>query len=143
MSKRRQVTPLRIVRIFLVMLASGFASGCASTNHLPTRPPDARFGQAMGTVMAEESSRLPATPAATEMPEPATRIIDAIQQIGTLEDAALDEVSGMAASRTIPGVLFAINDSGAPAMLFAFDDSGAHLRQWHLEADNRDWEDMA
>ncbi|NND93093.1 MAG: hypothetical protein HKN42_19710 [Granulosicoccus sp.] len=28
-------------------------------------------------------------------------------------------------------------------MLFAFDDSGAHLRQWHLEADNRDWEDMA
>jgi len=52
-------------------------------------------------------------------------------------------VSGFAASRAVPGVLYAINDSGNSATLFALSESGQHLAQWTVKGRNRDWEDMA
>ena len=55
-----------------------------------------------------------------------------------------DESSGLAASRTQPGVYFTHDDSGGLPEIFAFDATGAWLGTWRLEgASLVDWEDMA
>ncbi|MFK7999504.1 MAG: hypothetical protein AB8H86_07900 [Polyangiales bacterium] len=61
---------------------------------------------------------------------------------GSIAEPDLDELSGLVASRTQPGVYFAINDSGDPD-IFAMDETGAALGRYHLDgARNRDFEDI-
>jgi len=61
-----------------------------------------------------------------------------------VEPAELDEISGAAASRTHPGVIWLHNDSGNEAAVFAVDTSGAELGRVALpDLAARDWEDMA
>ncbi len=56
----------------------------------------------------------------------------------------LRELSGLVASRTQPGVLYAHNDSGDAARFFALDTAGQLLATFSLEgARARDWEDVA
>ena len=63
---------------------------------------------------------------------------------GEIADPALDELSGLVASRRHPGVLWAHNDSGATAEVFAVSDTGAALGTYDLPgAQNIDWEDIA
>ncbi|AKF09293.1 hypothetical protein [Sandaracinus amylolyticus] len=66
-------------------------------------------------------------------------------ETGHVQNAALDEVSGIVASRAHPGVLWAHNDSGDGPRLFAIDAAGGASRgEWVLEgASARDWEDVA
>jgi hypothetical protein len=55
----------------------------------------------------------------------------------------LEETSGVALSRTYPGILWSHNDSGNQAGLFATDTLGADRGRFViLGARNRDWEDM-
>jgi hypothetical protein len=57
---------------------------------------------------------------------------------------ALNETSGVAASRALPGVYWTHNDSGGEVAVFAVDSTGAVLGRVRLEgAFNRDWEDIA
>lgn len=54
------------------------------------------------------------------------------------------ESSGIAVSRTHPGVLWTHDDSGGPATLFAVDSTGRLLGQVRVTgARNKDWEDIA
>lgn len=63
---------------------------------------------------------------------------------GLVTDKAMDEISGMAASRTHPGRYWAINDSGNTAQLHLMDGSGRHLASVDaVGARNVDWEDLA
>jgi hypothetical protein len=63
---------------------------------------------------------------------------------GTVAEPLLNELSGLAASRAHPGVLYAHNDSGDSARFFAMSDTGAALGEFRLQgAAARDWEDMA
>lgn len=63
---------------------------------------------------------------------------------GLLEHDAIDEASGLAASRLNPGVLWTLNDSGDEPRLFALDAAGRHLGVYRLlGAEARDWEDLA
>lgn len=63
--------------------------------------------------------------------------------LGTLA-AVLPETSGIAASRTHPGVFWLENDSGNPADIFAVDRSATLLATIHLMgAMNTDWEDLS
>lgn len=64
---------------------------------------------------------------------------------GRVREEALDEVSGIVASRAHAGVLWAHNDSGDGPRLFALDAHGGVSRgEWVLEgASARDWEDIA
>lgn len=63
---------------------------------------------------------------------------------GTLADPAIAEASGLAASRSQPGVLWTHNDSGDDARIFAIDPTGATLGTFVLDgASAVDWEDMA
>ncbi|MGQ7845341.1 hypothetical protein ACUNV4_12740 [Granulosicoccus sp. 3-233] len=83
----------------------------------------------------------PVTSAAVKAPPPL--LIEKAGQTGQIENPALDEISGLAVSRQVPGVLFAVNDSGNAAELYAMSETGADLAHWKVNARNRDWEDMA
>ncbi|MBI1318907.1 MAG: hypothetical protein GC168_08150 [Candidatus Hydrogenedens sp.] len=63
---------------------------------------------------------------------------------GPLSYAPLAEISGIAASRSQPGVLWAHADSGDGANLYALDHTGALLAVYTLDGVNAiDWEDIA
>jgi endonuclease/exonuclease/phosphatase family metal-dependent hydrolase len=63
---------------------------------------------------------------------------------GRLENAEIDEASGLARSQREPGVLWVINDSGAKEILHAVDHTGASLGETELkQSTNKDWEDLA
>lgn len=64
--------------------------------------------------------------------------------VGLVTDKAMDEISGMAASRSHPGMYWAINDSGNTAQLHLMDGSGQHQASVDVRgATNVDWEDLA
>lgn len=55
----------------------------------------------------------------------------------------LEEASGLVASISNPGYLWAINDSGNPSEIFLIDDNGVIKLTCKLrKVDNRDWEDI-
>lgn len=63
---------------------------------------------------------------------------------GLLEHAALNEASGLAASRRNPGILWTHNDSDNQSLIFALDSEGNHVAAFALPGANcRDWEDIA
>jgi hypothetical protein len=64
--------------------------------------------------------------------------------MGKLENAALRELSGIAASRRNPGVLYVHNDSGDAPRLYAINEKAQLLGVCRIEgAQTRDWEDIA
>ncbi|MDI9873148.1 hypothetical protein [Flectobacillus rivi] len=61
-----------------------------------------------------------------------------------VENQAIDEASGIAASYLNPHKFWVHNDSGGDNVLFLIDDKGHGFQQVHLEGiKNRDWEDIA
>ncbi len=61
-----------------------------------------------------------------------------------LGDAALNELSGLTASRSNPNVLYAHNDSGDSARFFAMDLDAKALGRFELDgAKANDWEDLS
>ena len=68
----------------------------------------------------------------------------AVTVVGTVASPDLVEASGMAASRTSPGVLWAHNDSRDGARVYALGPDGADLGGFNIAgALAFDWEDMA
>lgn len=62
---------------------------------------------------------------------------------GALANPELAEVSGVAASSRLTGVLYAHNDSGDSSRFFAVSSAGAQLGVFKVtDAQNVDWEDM-
>ena len=65
-------------------------------------------------------------------------------QVGTVAHTSLTEISGIAASRQNPGVIWAHDDSGDTNRVFAMSTEGTHLGMFYLGgASAVDWEDMA
>jgi len=63
---------------------------------------------------------------------------------GIVQYDAIDEASGIAASRLNSGLLWTHNDSGDSARIFAMNTHGQHRGVVTLAgAENRDWEDIA
>jgi hypothetical protein len=61
---------------------------------------------------------------------------------GTVADDKLDEISGMQASRTYPGLIWVHNDSGKERV-HAIDELGTDLGHFDIkDAKNKDWEDI-
>ena len=67
--------------------------------------------------------------------EPVTR--------GVVRLAEAIEVSGIAASRAHPGIIWMHNDSGGGPVVFAIDESGAGQGVFEIDVLAFDWEDMA
>jgi hypothetical protein len=66
------------------------------------------------------------------------------RRVGTLQSPAITELSGLAASRAHPGVLWGHNDSGDVPRIFAIDESGRLLATVHINVPvAHDWEDIA
>jgi hypothetical protein len=67
-----------------------------------------------------------------------------IETTGTVNMIGLTEISGVAASRSRPGVLWAHNDSGGAAAVTAIGAEGTDLGTWTLDGVSAlDWEDIA
>lgn len=65
-------------------------------------------------------------------------------KLGILEDPAIDESSGIVASRANPGMYWTHNDSGGGALIYAFDSRGGRRGVWRVTAARaRDWEGIA
>src|SRR5215213_4949521 len=65
-------------------------------------------------------------------------------RLAKLEDGAIDESSGVAASRRNPGLFWTHNDSGDGPFLYAFDRAGGKRGTWRVAGARAfDWEDMA
>lgn len=63
---------------------------------------------------------------------------------GLVTNKSTDEISGLAASRTHPGLYWAINDGGNTNELHLLDDRGQHRASVRVDgAPNVDWEDLA
>ncbi|MEB2777976.1 hypothetical protein SYJ56_21865 [Algoriphagus sp. D3-2-R+10] len=64
--------------------------------------------------------------------------------VATLKDDGLDEISGLACSKTLPGVIYVHNDSGGEAAVYLLDSLGNNIGKIEFsETKNRDWEDIA
>lgn len=98
-----------------------------------------------GAPASEPAAVAPAEPAAPEAPTPVQPESPAMTVTGrTLADPEINELSGLAASRLHPGVLFGINDSGGLPVVYAIDESGGTAARLRLEGiEARDWEALA
>ncbi|MBS1530306.1 MAG: hypothetical protein JSU01_08360 [Bacteroidetes bacterium] len=63
--------------------------------------------------------------------------------VNSLERQDLVEVSGVAASRLNPGILYIQNDGGNPNQVYMIDGAGANKGTLNIPEANRDWEDIA
>jgi hypothetical protein len=64
--------------------------------------------------------------------------------MGVVRSDSLSELSGLAASRRNPGVLWVHNDSGDAPRIYAINEKGDLLGACNIQgASNRDWEDIA
>jgi hypothetical protein len=73
-----------------------------------------------------------------------TKLFNDVPAINALTRQDLPEVSGVAASRINPGILYIHQDSGDPNQVYLTDGSGADKGTLTLTSvDNRDWEDIA
>jgi hypothetical protein len=74
---------------------------------------------------------------------PAQSAYESAQQIGTITDRRLDEVSGITASRRNDGVWWVHNDSGDLPRIYAINSTGKLLGIYRVVgAINVDWEDI-
>ena len=77
-------------------------------------------------------------------PAPSTGVYGPPVKLADLEDKAVDESSGLVASRTSPGNYWTHNDSGNGPVIYAFDSKGKRRGVWRVTgATSDDWEDMA
>jgi hypothetical protein len=73
-----------------------------------------------------------------------TSAFNKVPVVNPISRKDLIEISGVAASRINPGVLYIQNDSGNPSQVYLTDSSGADRGTLSLPTvPNRDWEDIA
>jgi hypothetical protein len=73
-----------------------------------------------------------------------TKLFNPVPVVNNLSRTDLLEISGVAASRINPGILYIHNDSGNPNQVYLTDSTGADKGTLTLTAvGNRDWEDIA
>lgn len=70
--------------------------------------------------------------------------VPSVEYQALITDERVDEISGLAASRRHPGVIWSLNDSGDRARVYALAPDGEVLATlWLRGARNVDWEDLA
>ena len=73
-----------------------------------------------------------------------TASVESLRQIALIEDKALSEISGLAASILLPDRLWVINDSSHPAWIYAINVNGDVEGKYSINnAQNYDWEALA
>jgi hypothetical protein len=124
-------SPRRNYRFFivvcLVLCALAAACGASGARQTPSPSQIRKQGRAAPTPRPEERAAY-GPPA----------------RLGEFGDDAVDESSGVAASRANAGLYWTHNDTGDGPFLYAFDRQGAKRGVWRVAgAKADDWEDMA
>ena len=119
--------------------------GCQQSNSAKiSNQASSSISTAPPTISPTTASSLTATTTALSANLRTCPLFGAAVQTGTLQDPAITEASGIAASRTNPGMYWVHNDSGDSARVFATDLSGAAIGRFQINgATARDWEDIA
>jgi len=78
-----------------------------------------------------------------QTPLPVSALTRELIKQGTVNDARLNEISGLAGSNYQPNLLWALNDSGHPPKLYRLNTSAVVIDVWDVKANNRDWEALA
>ena len=119
--------------------------GCQQSNSANTsNQASASASSAPPTTWPTTASSLTTTTTALSATLRTCPLFGAAVQTATMQDPAITEASGIAASRTNPGIYWVHNDSGDSARVFATDLSGAAIGRFRLQgAQARDWEDIA
>ncbi len=85
-----------------------------------------------------------ARPATNPKTAPASDAYGPPTKLAELEDRAIEESSGLIASRTSPGCYWTHNDAGNEALIYAFDSNGRRRGVWRVSgATSEDWEDIS
>lgn len=102
------------------------------------------FSKADQDYVRKETQRRRAALRAEVSDKPGTVLYGPGRELCKLANEMIDESSGLACSRQVPGVFWTHNDSGGAARLYAFDARGKDLG-WRELAEIRayDFEDMA
>ena len=88
------------------------------------------------TLHADQNSRTKTRPESSPYGPP--------KVIGTIRNEAINESSGLVASRTTPGVYWTHNDSGDGPFLYAIRTDGEYFGVWRVTgAEAIDWEDIS
>ncbi len=78
---------------------------------------------------------------ASEIQAPTIRPPVEVRQLGAFQEGPIRESSGAAASQTVPGRFWTLNDSGNDPVLYSFDSTASKIGQVRVSgATNRDWE---
>ena len=89
------------------------------------------------------SPAAPGPPVVANAPSPPACRYGATRRFAELQDRAVKEASGLAASQRFPGVYWTLNDSGNSPTVFAVDEQGWSRGTFRVDgADNVDWEAM-
>ena len=93
-----------------------------------------------GTKSSGQTNTAPLNPVAAKQPVTYAAGVE----LAHLANKRIKESSGIACSRTNPGIFWTHNDSGAPPEFFAFNEKGEDLGSFiALGASSTDWEDVA
>ena len=119
--------------------------GCQQSNSAKTsNQASPSASSARPTISPTTASSLRTTTTALSATLRTCPLFGAAVQTGTLQDPAITEASGIAASRTNSGIYWVHNDSGDSARVFATDLSGAAIGRFQINgATAKDWEDIA
>lgn len=136
------------VRIPVVIAAVTLLVAACSSDEEPAAEPTPTVTRAVGVDNADTSTTTTSiSPPTTVAPTGITAIdlcVGAVHDGGpVVADERLTEISGIAFSRTDPGVLYAHNDSGDVARVFVIGTDGSTLDVISVDAVALDWEDMA
>lgn len=147
---RRSTTALILIAIVIVGAALALRANdrdpvAADTTTTASTGPDTTTTQTPSETTTTTRAATTSTPPAT-LPEGSVvcDFYEGVVTTGAIETDDLVEASGMAASRTDPGVLWSHNDSRGGPILHAFTLEGTDLGAYAVDgAFALDWEDMA
>ncbi|HYO63817.1 MAG TPA: hypothetical protein VER08_09320 [Pyrinomonadaceae bacterium] len=119
-------------RVLALVLASVALCACgsgASRGQVKETPPAKQVKKRSGDGPPRDAPRAPFGPPA---------------RVATIQDPAVDESSGLAASRRQPGLFWTHNDAGDGPFIYAVGGAGAKRGTWRVAgARHDDWEDIA
>ena len=140
-------------RLTATVVAAAVTVGVAACSGGSASPTTASTAATTTTSTVTAPTTVPTTGStSTEAPASAGgALLDAVcagttrvEVLGAVEPDDLDEISGIAASRRHPGVVWVHDDSGGEAEVSALDETGRRLATVRLDGvEARDWEDIA
>lgn len=133
----------RLALLLAATLLVGATAACAGDDEEPAPGGGSRPSTTVAPASTSTTAAAPGAPAGSIYEAACAGELESPETV-PVRVGPLVEASGLAVSRTHPGVLWAHNDSGDTARVFAFGEDGRKLAVLRLDGvEAVDWEDMA